>query len=220
MYDENNLLVRDATKKLVLFQGDSITDNYRSHQCDIALSSGYPTFITGKILAQNKAYQFLNRGISGNRIVDLLSRWKQDCINLNPDIISILIGVNDVWHELTNNSGTSNALFNEIYSILISETQLALPKTKIILMEPFVLHGYCTNNVWHSMSKNIYTRASTTRSIAEKYDCTFIPLQNMLDKASDHYGAAEISIDGIHPSCLGHYLIANQWISYVFPENK
>ena len=92
--------------KLVLFQGDSITDCGRNREADHPMGSGYATMAAGEIMAEHPGeYRFLNRGISGNRSVDLYARIKQDLINLKPDYLSILIGVNDVWHEYTRQNG-------------------------------------------------------------------------------------------------------------------
>lgn len=133
----------------VLFQGDSITDANRMRDNDNYRGSGYPTLISGKLGVEfpNK-YEFLNRGISGNRVVDLLARVKADIINLKPDIMSILIGVNDVWHELSTQNGVSTENYEKIYNMLIDEVYSALPEIKIIILEPFVLKGVVTEEKW------------------------------------------------------------------------
>jgi lysophospholipase L1-like esterase len=94
--------------KKVLFLGDSITDAQRSYQEDEHhyIGQGYTEMVAGKLALEHPGmYEFTNKGISGNRIVDLYARIKKDCWNLKPDYISILIGVNDVWHELEDENG-------------------------------------------------------------------------------------------------------------------
>jgi len=131
----------------VLFQGDSITDAGRGRgEQEIANSSlglgfGYPLLTSARlrVMYPDADIQCLNRGISGNRVVDLYARWKMDCLNLNPDILSILIGVNDTWHEFGNRNGVEVPRYEMVYRMLLQWTKDVLPETKIILIEPFVL---------------------------------------------------------------------------------
>ena len=97
----------------ILFQGDSITDCLRSsYDSGAFVGSGYPCLIQADLCLNRTDIEVLNCGISGNRVTNLLARWKKDCINLHPDVISILIGVNDVWHELSQQEAqTPDALF-------------------------------------------------------------------------------------------------------------
>ena len=94
--------------KKILFMGDSITDAMRDREADDYLGAGYASMVAGELgYKEPYAYQFVNRGISGNRIIDLHARIRCDMINLQPDYISILIGVNDVWHEYTRKNGVA-----------------------------------------------------------------------------------------------------------------
>ena len=120
--------------KTVLFQGDSITDCGRGN----GLGNGYPLFVTAELNSKNpNEYNFINKGISGNRIVDVYARIKADIINLKPDYMSILIGVNDVWHEISYQNGVDADKFYKIYCMLIEEIKEALPNIKITILEPF-----------------------------------------------------------------------------------
>lgn len=132
---------------IVLFQGDSITDCGRDRKNTDSHGTGYAQRVAG-ILRANEPYKYLtyNRGISGNRVVDLYARIKQDIINLKPDYMSILIGANDVWHEYPGKNGVSAKKYEKIYSMLIEEVQEALPGIKIMILEPFVLPGSATGN--------------------------------------------------------------------------
>ena len=115
--------------KTILFQGDSITDAGRSREDDANLGLGYPTLVKGELGFEYPGrYTMLNRGISGNRVVDLYARIKADIINLKPDVMSILIGVNDVWHELGGHNGVDAEKYFKIYSMLIEEIKEALPE--------------------------------------------------------------------------------------------
>ena len=131
--------------KTVLFQGDSITDCGRNKESEINMAAhlgfGYPNLVGGKLLFDHagEMYRCINKGISGNRVVDLYARWKIDALNFSPDVISILIGVNDVWHEVSRQNGVENERFEQIYRMLLEWTKTVLPDVKLILMEPFAL---------------------------------------------------------------------------------
>ena len=122
--------------KLILFQGDSITDCGRSREYDDMTGNGYPTMVKGEIGYKYPGkYSFVNKGISGNRIIDVYARINSDIINLKPDYMSLLIGVNDVWHELGGRcNGISAEKYEKIYSMLIEEIMGALPKIKIMIL--------------------------------------------------------------------------------------
>ena len=164
------------------------------------------------------AYQCLNRGISGNRIVDLYARIKSDMINLKPDYMSILIGINDVWHEYTVQNGVDAEKFEMVYGLLIEELKKAIPELKIMIMEPFVLHGSATNTNeanpgrWEFFAPQCALRAQAAKRIAEKYDLPFLPLQELLDRVSADTPEGYWLYDGVHPSPAGHELIKRQWL--------
>ena len=208
-------------EKLILFQGDSITDSSRHRDFDDGRGHGYATMVSGELGANYPyQYQFLNRGISGNRSVDLLARIKEDIINLKPDYLSILIGVNDVWHELDRQNGVSAEKYEVILDMIIDEVKTALPDIKILLLEPFVLSGSGTtynperpNRTFERFDKEVRLRAAAAKRIAEKYDLTFVPLQDVFTKAQadapcDNYWLK----DGVHPTAFGHTLIKREWI--------
>lgn len=199
--------------KTILFQGDSITDAGRSREDNTNLGLGYPTLVKGELGFENPGeYQFLNRGISGNRVVDLYARIKADIINLKPDVMSILIGVNDVWHEFGNQNGVDAEKYYKIYSMLIEEIKEALPDIKIMILEPFVLKACATEGEWDGFSTEVYKRAEKAKAIAEKYDLTFIPLQDKLNEAEKLCPADYWLKDGVHPTTMGHELIKREWI--------
>ena len=198
----------------VLFQGDSITDANRMRDNDNYRGSGYPTLISGKLGVEfpNK-YEFLNRGISGNRVVDLLARVNADRINLKPDIMSILIGVNDVWHELSTQNGVSAENYEKIYNMLIDEVCSALPEIKIIILEPFVLKGVVTEEKWGEFRSEVEKRAAAAKRVADGHGLPFAELQKKFDDAEKLAPADYWLIDGVHPTAAGHELISQEWIA-------
>ena len=196
----------------ILFQGDSITDAGRIRDNDANVGTGYPLLVKAKLgFEEPGKYEFINRGISGNRIVDVYARIKNDIINLKPDVMSLLIGVNDVWHEIGLQNGVDADKFYKIYDMLIEEVKTALPAVKIMIMEPFVLKGTGTEESFELFNSEVKLRAEMAKKIAQKYDLTFIPLQAGFDeltqKAEESYWLA----DGVHPTPMGHEYIKNQW---------
>ena len=198
----------------ILFQGDSITDADRSRQDDNRLGVGYPRLVEAALGFEAPGeHVFLNRGISGNRIVDLYARIKADIINLKPDLMSILIGVNDVWHELGESpNGVDADKFYRIYSMLIEEVKEALPNIKIMILEPFVLQGPSTIEKWDIFSTEVPKRAEAAKKIAEKYNLPFIQLQAGFDELATKADATYWIGDGVHPTAKGHEFIKNQWL--------
>ncbi len=199
--------------KRVLFVGDSITDWGRNREVFDSLGSGYVKLIADDIaLEYPDQYEFLNRGISGNRSIDLLARIKSDIINLKPDFISILIGVNDVLHELDSNNGVDSDLFETYYEIIIEQLKKALPKLKIIVMEPFLLKGSATKYRWSAFRKEVEKRADIAEKIASKYNLTFVSLMQILDEKEKNNLDYFLTEDGVHPTYEGHKIIKHQWI--------
>ena len=199
--------------KRFLFQGDSITDVSRVDADDGGAGSylfgyGYPNLLAADFLKNRKGeIEFINRGISGNRIVDLYARIKDDIINLKPDIMSILIGVNDVWHELSQQNGVDAPKFEKIYSMLIEEIKEALPDLEIIVLAPFVLKGTGTEMYYDEFRVEVAKRAECAKRVAEKYGLSYVPLQKAFDDASADGDTTYWTTDGVHPTAAGHQLI-------------
>lgn len=197
--------------KTILFQGDSITDAGRSRDNDNDRGTGYPTLVSAELgLKYPGEYNFINKGISGNRIVDLYSRIKCDFINLKPDYLTILIGINDVWHEIGNRNGVDNDKFFRVYCNLIEEIRAMLPDIEIFILEPFVLKASATEKSWGVFRKETLMRAESARAVAEKFGLTFVPLQEKFDEAEKKACASYWLGDGVHPTAAGHEIIANE----------
>ena len=152
-----------------------------------------------------------NFAVSGNRVVDLLARWKKDCLNLNPDVLTILIGVNDVWHELDEKNGVAKALFEEVYRILLRETLNALPGIRMILMGAYITPGRATDPVWETFYGEVKVRRDITRKLAEEFHLDYLDLQQVFDEARKKMPAERWTEDGVHPTPAGHWLIAQAW---------
>ena len=199
----------------ILFYGDSITDAGRDYTLlhgEEAMGKGYVKYVAAGLKERGFSDEdMINRGISGHRIVDLYARIKADCWNHEPDFISILIGVNDVWHEIANKNGVELDRFEKMYRILIEDTKKALPNVKMMLCEPFVLEGTETSNYFDQFME-VYKYAEVVKKLAEEYGLYFLPLQEQLSKAAANATAAEYLRDGVHPAKAGAELIASEWL--------
>lgn len=199
--------------KRILFQGDSITDGGRNREDPTSLGSGYPNFVASQLgLQQPGAYEFTNRGISGNCIVDLYTRIKRDIIYLKPDYMSILIGVNDVWHKEEWSNSVSAPKFKKLYGMLLEELKEALPELKIILMEPFILSGPFTESSIDWFREEVGLHAEAVKELAEEYQLPLISLQADLDRLSELAPPTYWLGDGMHPTAYFHQYIADKWI--------
>lgn len=204
----------------ILFQGDSITDCARVRENaetpnDLrGLGQGYAMMSAARMLCEKPTtgLQFFNRGISGNRIVDLYARIKSDIINLSPDRVSILIGVNDTWHEQGSRNGVAVPKYERIYRELLTEIRDALPAVKFILCEPFVLQCGVVTDAWIT---EINQRREVVQKLAEQFDTVFVPFQSMFDKAVKKAPPSYWAPDGVHPSAAGHMLMAETWLKHV-----
>ena len=202
--------------KVLLFQGDTITDCGRA-SCGGAgypmydLGPGYAGIIASKLLAEEPQndWKIYNRGISGNRIVDLYARWKKDCINLKADILSLLIGINDLGHEYSEANGVDAERFDKFYRMLLDWCLESKPDMKFILMEPFVLPFGYVKDFWLA---DVAERGNIVRKIAKDYKTQFIPLQDIFNEAAKKAPLEYWMVDGVHPTNAGHWLIVQEWL--------
>lgn len=195
-----------------LFQGDSITDTGRSDYQDLfSTGSGYVRLLEAELCCNDKDCEVLNGGISGNRVLDLLARWKKDCLLAKPDVLTILIGVNDVWREFGDQSSVDAGLYEEVYRILLRETKTALPDVRLILMGAYVCHGPATDENWEACCLGVGVRRDITRRLAKEFGAEFIDLQSVFDEAEKRAPISHWTGDGVHPTAAGHKLIAEAW---------
>ncbi len=207
----------------IVFFGDSITDAGRNREWQDEMDGvngfgmGFVNAVVSDLYFKDAdKYQAINAGIGGHRIVDLYARIKKDCWNYNPDVISILVGVNDIWHELNFQNGVDIERFEIIYRMLIKDTLKALPNVKIMILEPFILKGVSTNEKYEQLLAT-FEYAKVAKKLAQEFNLPFVPLQKQLDKYAEKYGERKVLVDGIHPAMLGARVIANEWLK-VFNE--
>ena len=201
--------------KKLLFFGDSITDMCRqrtSNGLPYELGFGHVFIITAELKTKfPNQYQIVNSGISGNRSVDLFDRYEEDVIKEKPDVLTILIGVNDVWHALIGN-GVSLKKYKEVCSSMIKDIKAKLPNITIIVLEPFMLKGEATIDNYEHFEK-VFKYARAIRKNAKDNDCYFVPLQKPMEKEiARGVDSKDILYDGVHPNIVGINLIAREWL--------
>ncbi len=193
-----------ATLRPILFIGDSVTDCGRRDDSPDFLGDGY----VREIASHLPRLTVLNRGISGNRVVDLRDRWTVDALDPNPGILSIYVGINDTWRRYDSNDPTSATAFEADYRAILDAARDAIAP-KLVLVEPFVVPVTAEQERWH---EDLDDKRAVVGRLAAEYGAAFVPLQSLLTVAADEHGAAAIAQDGVHPTELGHRLIAEAWL--------
>lgn len=199
-----------------MFQGDSITDGGRGRSEDPNHIYGhsYVYLICARLAADRPDLElsFFNRGISGNRVSDLYGRWMEDTLNLKPDLLSLLAGINDVWFSINQGSGSEPARFDKTYRLLLDDTLEINPKTRFVLGEPFVLKTGPVAQRWEDYETRTKRLAEIVRKIARDYGANLVPYQSLFDEVCRRAPAAYWVWDGIHPTAAGHELMARAWL--------
>ncbi|MCA0756833.1 SGNH/GDSL hydrolase family protein [Paenibacillus sp. N4] len=208
-----------SKQRVILFQGDSITDGARGRNEDPNHILGHSyAYLIGARLGFEQAEQrpvIYNRGISGNRISDVYARWNEDAISLKPDLISILIGVNDAWRTMNALPSGVTDRFGRAYRHLLEETREVLPDTELVLCEPFILNTGAPAENWPAWSELLASYQNTVRELAQEFGAVFVTLQSVFDAACGRAEASYWLWDGVHPTAAGHELIAQQWLATV-----
>jgi len=204
----------------ILFQGDSITDAGRNRSDSMpnspgALGSGYALLAAGELLWKLPGHglRVFNRGVSGNVVPQLAARWDDDCIGLGPNVLSILIGVNDYWHTLNGGYTGTLTSYHDDYRALLTRTQGKLPNTRLIVCEPFAVNGVkAVTDAWFPAFDG-YRKAA--KEMAESFGAVFVPFQSVFDEAIKEAPGAYWTIDGVHPTLAGAHLMARAWLAAV-----
>lgn len=205
----------------VLLQGDSITDagrkkdNLEPNNKD-ALGRGYASLIAYHLLTRHKdkGLTLYNRGISGHKVPDLDKRWDRDCIDLKPDVLSIMIGVNDYWHTVAFGSkykGTTQS-YGTGLTALLKRTKDALPEVQLVICEPFVVRS-ADGSTRPSWFPEFDERRAKCKEAADSVGAVFVPFQSMFDDAvaagtpNKHWSGDDIHVNG-----NGAALMAMRWL--------
>jgi lysophospholipase L1-like esterase len=202
-----------------LFQGDSITDGNRSRNMDWnhVLGHGYAYLIAARLWYDlpAKGFHFFNRGISGNKVTDLTQRWQDDTIAIKPDLLSILIGVNDTNTAVSGDKNFTALSYENDYRALITQTKKQLPAIEIVICEPFILPVGKVKDNWDKYQQEITGRQQAAKRLADEFNLIYVPLQETFNQALKKAPADYWIWDGVHPMPGGHELIAREWIKQV-----
>ncbi len=202
----------------VLFQGDSITDANRKRKIYESLGEGYVMMTAAWISAQHPEFgaKFINRGEGGNRIRDLKTRWKKDCLDLKPDLVSILVGINDAHGKPCWSAPTSLESFEADYRGIVEQT-LRLGEVQIVLMEPFLLPS---NPNYAKTDHVLAPMVEVVKNLSKEFKTLLLPLNDIFMKAFSEKNKYHWSVDGVHPTLAGHALIAQSWIKEVITSES
>ncbi|PXA04080.1 lipolytic protein G-D-S-L family [Coraliomargarita sinensis] len=195
---------------VILFQGDSITDAGRKKEVGHAnhtgaLGKSYAAMLAGQLHAAYPGLdlQIYNRGISGNKIPDLAARWHNDAIDLKPKVLSILVGINDLWHTVAFGSKYKGTVedYETGYRELIERSQKEIPGVRIVICEPFELRNWKEFDPYREAAKRV----------AEEKHLTFVPFHSEFQKVAENPNSKFWAWDGIHPTIPGHALMCEVW---------
>ena len=212
--------------KRILFQGDSITDAGRNREDFYSLGYGYPLLVAAHLTAEYPGeYEYVNRGVGGDLLVDLYNRRQADLLDIQPDYLSIFIGTNDAWAELDQGRPIVTDEFVQMYTDLLEEIFATCPNTKVMLISPAIMEGLFSRNTEEQPDRlnqfrlHVASRIEAVRKVAAKYDLPFVDMQAVYDAACQRADAAVWTGDGAHPTAGGHELIKRAWLA-AFEELK
>lgn len=211
-YSKRCIKVFFKENDVVLFQGDSVTDCGRNRDNLYDLGVGYPLIISS-LLGHKLSHlnmKFINKGISGNRSIDLVNRWQEDCVDLKPTVVSILIGINDTWRKFDSNDATSTEEFEANYRKILDDVKKL--GARIVLMEPFV-HPYPDDRkAWR---EDLDPKIQVVRQLAKEYGAVLVPTDGIVNAGFVAVPEKYYSEDGVHPTYAGHGLLAEAWCKAV-----
>mgnify|MGYP001071676911 CR=1 FL=1 len=196
----------------ILFQGDSVTDAGRDRSNPHDMGEGYPRYASAMIQDSypDTGFEFVNLGISGNRTADLVSRLESDFVDVQPDIVSVMIGINDVWRQFDSPAIPDEQVSPEEYRSNVEKMILSVKDNVkgIFLMTPY----YMEPNGEDWMRKRMDTYGAICSELAEKYGCRFIDLQAVFNDYFQYRHSSYIAWDRIHPNQIGATVIARAFL--------
>ncbi len=207
----------------ILFQGDSLTDCGRDRTGNNPVQAygyGYVNLIASKLMCDYPDTVIYNKAYNGSRIADTYSRWIEDALNIDCNILSLLNGVNDIGFAIRLNQGADANKFRKIYKMMLDEALERNPDLKLVLGEPFLFK--ITNNTpelgrdivadWDIWNGQLTERRGIVKEIAKEYNAVFVPYYERFQEALKIAPSEHWSIDCIHATNAGHEIMARTWL--------
>ncbi len=196
----------------LLFQGDSITDAGRDYENYHDLGRGYPKYAAELLKERHPEieFEFIDLGISGNQTKDLVARLEKDFVDIQPDIVSILIGVNDVWHYAADRQWLDNTLFEERYRTVL-EAIKNRTNAKLMMIEPFLIP--IEDKLF--FREDLNPKIDIIRNLAMEYADVYIPTDGLLHSAFIGDDPLTFAADGVHPTAKGAEFIGKLYADYI-----
>ncbi|WP_327657111.1 SGNH/GDSL hydrolase family protein [Streptomyces sp. NBC_00483] len=196
------------TTGCLLFQGDSITAAKRDLDDSSDLGHGFVVRIAQTLAGTHPNLRVTNRGVSGNRAADLVRRWQDDSLALQPDLVSIMVGVNDTWRRFDRNDPTSAGTYERSYrDILIRSAEQG---SALVLVEPFLIPVRAEQWAWR---EDLDQRIAVVRRLAWEFDAPLLAADGILNQAArDHGDPSALTGDGVHLTDTGHDVLAEAWL--------
>jgi lysophospholipase L1-like esterase len=205
---------------VILFQGDSITDAGRNRERGLpndawSFGTGYACIAASWLLKElaQRELTIYNRGISGNKVYQLNERWEKDCLLLNPDVLSILIGVNDYWHTREGRYDGTPEIYGTDFRALLTRTKEQFPDMKLVICQPFILDQ--TSVVDESWIEPFRLYQDIARQVAAEFGAVWVPFQEAFNRAAELAHPTYWTFDGVHPSMAGAQLMAEAWLEAI-----
>lgn len=239
-------MIKLSKNTTLLFQGDSITDGGRGKSMDgnHILGHGYSYIISAKLSLDNyeNMPKFINKGVSGESLLQIYSRLNMDILQNKPDIISFLAGVNDIAKSFGEPEGMASRRYIKVYKMMLEDIKKALPKSTIIICEPFFLeidnyeepykntpYVMCEEFVKPMnipkneefigvMQREIKIMQKELKELAKDMGCIYVPLQEEFLKYAEKIPLEYLVWDNVHPTACGHEVIARKWLEVVEKE--
>lgn len=200
-------------KSTILFLGDCITGANRNLEDPNDVGYGFVARINDAI--KNYRIKVINRGVDESRTIDLLNRYEDDVKSVNPDVVTIYIGMNDVWHHYSKDLETSNEEFEYNFKTLLDKIKNDL-NIPIIIIEPFIID---ITPELTKMREELWQKVDIIRKLARQYASEYIALDGSFASACIKHEPTFYSIDGVHPTDEGHKFIARRWLRNVIIED-
>jgi lysophospholipase L1-like esterase len=193
----------------LVFIGDSITDAGRRGD-PAGLGHGWVRLVAEELARRGDDRQVVNAGVSGDRVRDLRARWARDVLDLDPQLLTVYVGINDTWRRYDSDDPTPTEQFGADYRDILQRAHDAIAP-RLVLVEPFVAPVTGQQRRWGE--EDLDAKRAVVRGLADEFGAAFVPLASVVADAAHEYGEAAVASDGVHPTELGSSLIAGAWLA-------